>query len=55
MIQNKLYAQQIKEALDFIKNSKNAVNEHYAKEQNTKVNYDQTRLKQKGSKKLMKS
>jgi len=47
-LQEKLYAQQIKEALDFIKNSQLAVSEHYSQKKQVKDDFLKSKLKQKG-------
>ena len=48
MVQNKLYAQQIKEALDHIKSSQVAVSEFHSQQNAVKVKYEKSKYKQKG-------
>ena len=53
MVENKLHAQQIKEALDHIKASQVAVSEFHSQQNTVKVNYDKSKFKQKGKKKFV--
>ena len=54
-VQEKLYAQQIKEALDFIKNSQLAVSDHYSQKEQLKDEFQKSKLKQKGKVKFNKN
>lgn len=52
MTEDRQHAQQIKDALEFIKASKNSVNEHYAKLQKKQEYVDKSLFKHKGQRKM---
>merc|ERR1712073_232108 len=52
MTEDRQHAQQIKDALEFIKASKDSVNEHYAKLQKKQEYVDKSLFKHKGQRKM---